>query len=71
MSQKTKLKELVGVIILFLKKQQSSDQGERVFKISDLFCFTSGQGVRFKLKQTTQSMRYDMTQQFFEASSPF
>ena len=57
-----------------MKKKQRYGQGERVFKISDLCCFTSGQGVRYKLKHEIGNQgdmeKIHVKQQFFEARGP-
>ena len=56
------------------KKKQRYGQGERVFEISDLCCFTSGQGVRYKLKHEIGNQgdmeKIHVKQQFFEARGP-
>ena len=60
--------------VAFFEKKQRYGQGERVFKISDLCCFTSGQGVRYKLKHEIGNQgdmeKIHVKQQFFEARGP-
>ena len=61
-------------VTFYKKKQQRYAQRERVFKILDLCCFTSGQGMTYKFihEQDNQEAmgKIHVTQQFFAATGP-